>query len=235
MKKKNVKIPLSKIIREAGKAVDENGKSFHLGKQKRYIHQELYKIIEPVVNEIFDTASIAMQQEYRFAVENLYETVIEAYYQYRTKMYNRHGEGVGTQTGWHLYYGLHLNVPTFSDDLDIGYEMSGKYLPERYYSVLGKKRGKPYSKIKVYDNMLKGIRPFIQRGDPDAENEADRKLRIIWNEFSLTVTPVVLKQSFSGTPNQIFDQAEGAIINHCKNVFGDEIDKAIGNIKFDVR
>lgn len=151
------------------------------------IVEELLGNLKPLMMEASTYAAEMVKMEYSKA----FDEIIRQYYLYKTTSYYRHEVGVGTGTGVNLYRANNISL-----EYDNGYA-SGLVLDinaddmDGYYG---------YSKNKVLDNVLKGI-----RGVEFAGSSLNGKFMFFHDEFEAKdVSFYGIK--YSGTPIEIFQQ-----------------------------
>lgn len=83
------------------------------------------------LNEVLDKCNIQTTNSLYEEAVNMYDSLIEQYYRYKTKSYYRHNAGVGTCWGDNLYYAQDFMVDT-NLDLHIQYDPNKmeRYIPK---------------------------------------------------------------------------------------------------------
>ena len=147
--------------------------------------ENLLENIYPCIIAASDYAAERVKIEYSKA----FDEMIRQYYLYKTTSYYRHEVGVGTRTGVNLY-----RASNFKLDYDDGYEIlidiNAKDMDE-YYG---------YSKEKVLDNVLDGI-----RGVEFAGSSLNGRFMFFHDEFrAKSINFYGIK--YNGTPREILDQ-----------------------------
>lgn len=191
------------------------------GSKNKGFWNQIRQNIEPVVNEIYDQAEAEAKTRSVSIMKSIYKEIIRQYYTYRTVWYNRHGEGVGTRTGFNLYRAYearYVDAPT--DDAAM---LQSGYLPSKLlqYRQISKRQPSP-SKQQVFAYIMKGGRsvpPWATRnGKPggmqfiadinspelgamwgapiDVMNEASKRLpdyfdKVVFDYFSAQLTRIM--------------------------------------------
>ena len=92
------------------------------------------------------------EELYKEAV-NMYDTLIEEYYKYKTTSYYRHHVGIGTGTGENLYFGKQFTL-TSGLIPELSMDFSGKDMDKYQYN----------STDEVLDMVMHGIRGVPSKG-----------------------------------------------------------------------
>lgn len=127
------------------------------GSKNKGFWDQIKKNIVPVVDNIYDQAEAEAKTKSVSVMKSIYKEIIRQYYTYKTVWYNRHGEGVGTRTGFNLYRAYEAKyVDNPSDDAAM---LQSGYLPSRLlqYRQISKRQPPP-SKQQVFAYIMKGGR-----------------------------------------------------------------------------
>ena len=142
-------------------------------------------------------------------ISKAYDDIIDQYYLYKTTSYYRHGTGIGTGTGINLYRSNNISLyPTNVGEND---RYTGFILDINANDMSGYPR---YSKDKVLDNVLNGIRG-VPRGFSWLINKKNnRMMAMMQREINFSANIKANNESFQGTPNDILDKLIAKIPNY---------------------
>lgn len=172
----------------------------------------LIKDIQKEMLQIERRVSKVAAEKTKTTLAKAYDDIIDQYYLYKTTSYYRHETGIGTGTGSNLYQSNNISLyPTNVGEND---RYNGLILDISADDMMGYYG---YSKNKVLDNVLNGIRGVPGGFSWLMNKKTYRMMSMIQRETSFSASIKVENESFKGTPNQIFDSLIKKVPSYYKN------------------
>lgn len=132
-------------------------------KIREMIEREVEKELNKITVHVLNCYSKVMEEIYLDAIK-IYDGCIDAFYLYKTKVYNRHGVGVGTKTGLNLYRSneikRHYNANGILISFDFGWSADDME-PYRLHTNENHEKVS-VDKEMVLENVLHGYRGFTE-------------------------------------------------------------------------
>lgn len=192
------------------------------GIKNRGFYDQVRQSVEPVINDLYDGAEQEAKSKSVSVIKSVYKQIIEQYYRYKTVWYDRHGEGVGTGTGFNLYRAYDAKyVDTTTDTQAM---LQSGYLPSKLlaYHQISKTQPNP-KKEDVFN--------YIMNGGRSIPPWATRNGRAGGMMFFADVHPVELNQNLSGVPLDVMEQAEQLIPSYFDKIIFDYFKSQVNRIK----
>lgn len=166
----------------------------------------LIKELQEEALKIERRVSIVSAEKIKTLLFKAYNDIIDQYYLYKTTSYYRHKTGIGTGTGWNLYRSN--NISLYPNDIGENGRYTGLILDINADNMKDYYR---YSKHKVLDNVLRGIRGVPGGFSWMVNKKTYRMMTMIQRETEFSAKIKIESDSFEGTPNEILDSLKDKV------------------------